>query len=103
MNTTVLFSSKNDDWETPQKLFDELNKEFRFTLDVAACTENAKCIDYYTKEIDGLSQKMGRRNMVQSAVWKKNRGMGKESLFICINKMYSCDATTCKNRHKMVS
>lgn len=57
MNTTVLFSSKNDDWETPQKLFDELNKEFRFTLDVAACTENAKCINYYTKEIDGLSQK----------------------------------------------
>lgn len=51
----VMFSSKTDLWETPQNLFDELNQEFNFTLDVCATPENAKCENYYTKEQDGLS------------------------------------------------
>ena len=50
----VLFSSKSDMWETPQALFDELNREFHFTLDVCATPENAKCEQFYTKEQDGL-------------------------------------------------
>ena len=44
------------DWETPQGLFDELNNEFAFDLDVCATPENAKCNNYYTPEIDGLKQ-----------------------------------------------
>ena len=28
-----MFSSKSDEWGTPQELFDELNKRFNFTLD----------------------------------------------------------------------
>lgn len=32
----------NDSWETPQKLFDKLNKEFNFTLDAAATGANVK-------------------------------------------------------------
>lgn len=56
MNTDVMFSSKTDLWETPQELFDELNHEFHFTLDVCALPENAKCSRYYTPEQDGLSQ-----------------------------------------------
>ena len=28
----VLFSSKSDEWETPQYLFDSLNAEFGFNL-----------------------------------------------------------------------
>lgn len=52
----VMFSSKSDLWETPQDLFDQLNKEFAFTLDVCALPENAKCADYYTPEQDGLKQ-----------------------------------------------
>ena len=39
----VHFSSKTPEWATPQDVFDELNKEFRFTLDPAATKENAKC------------------------------------------------------------
>ena len=27
MNTDLMFSSKTDNWATPQKYFDELNKE----------------------------------------------------------------------------
>src|SRR3990167_10382521 len=53
---SVHFSSKTDEWETPQAFFDELNKEFNFTTDVCATTENAKCFFYYDKEKDGLSQ-----------------------------------------------
>ncbi len=33
MNTELMFSSKSDEWETPQDLFDKLNEEFYFTLD----------------------------------------------------------------------
>ena len=51
-----LFSSATELWETPQKFFDELDKEFRFTIDVCAISENAKCERYYTPEQDGLKQ-----------------------------------------------
>ena len=51
-----LYSSKTDMWETPQELFDELDKEFQFDLDVCAIPENAKCKRYYTPEHDGLIQ-----------------------------------------------
>lgn len=49
-----MFSSSTDEWETPKDLFDRLNDEFRFTLDVCATAENAKCSRYFTKEQDGL-------------------------------------------------
>lgn len=51
-----MFSSKTPDWATPQLFFDELNKEFDFTLDPCASKENAKCKKFYTKEEDGLLQ-----------------------------------------------
>lgn len=56
MNNDLMFSSKTDLWSTPQDLFDKLNKEFDFTIDVAANKENAKCKKFYTKEEDGLSK-----------------------------------------------
>lgn len=52
----TMFSSKTDLWSTPQDLFDELDNEFHFTLDVCADEHNHKCGNYYTKEQDGLSQ-----------------------------------------------
>ena len=51
-----MFSSKTDLWSTPQAFFNELNKEFNFTLDPCANKENAKCEKYYTKEDNGLIQ-----------------------------------------------
>ena len=51
-----LFTSKSNEWSTPQSLFDELNSEFNFTLDPASTHENAKCEKYYTQEDDGLNQ-----------------------------------------------
>lgn len=51
-----MFSSKTDQWATPQDFFDILDKEFSFTLDPCADETNHKCNRYFTKEIDGLSQ-----------------------------------------------
>jgi len=51
-----LFSSKTVEWATPNSLFDELNEEFGFDLDVCATPENRKCERYFCKEQDGLAQ-----------------------------------------------
>ena len=56
MKTDVMFSSKTDQWATPQDFFDKLNKEFAFTLDPCADENNHKCCKYFTKEEDGLLQ-----------------------------------------------
>jgi site-specific DNA-methyltransferase (adenine-specific) len=56
MNTAVMFSSETDLWSTPQDFFDELDKEFNFTLDPCATSENAKCDKYYTVVENGLNQ-----------------------------------------------
>lgn len=52
----VHFSSKTDLWATPQALFDQLDREFGFTLDACATPDNAKCSMFYTREEDGLAQ-----------------------------------------------
>lgn len=52
----ILFSSKSEEWETPQNLFDELNKEFNFTIDVASSDNNYKVKKHYTKNDNGLLQ-----------------------------------------------
>ena len=52
----ALYSSKTDMWETPQDLFNELDKEFHFDLDVCATPENTKCKAFYTPDHDGLIQ-----------------------------------------------
>ena len=41
---------------TPQDFFDAVNRVFRFTLDVCALPENAKCAAYYTPDDDGLTR-----------------------------------------------
>jgi site-specific DNA-methyltransferase (adenine-specific) len=56
MITKGMLTSNRDSWETPQKLFDELNKEFNFTIDAAADAENHKCERYYTREESGLEK-----------------------------------------------
>lgn len=53
----VHFSSATDEWATPQDLFNELNSEFGFTLDVCASPDNAKCKRFFTRETNGLAQK----------------------------------------------
>ena len=56
IRTSGYLSSVRQDWATPQDLFDRLDAEFHFTLDVASSDENAKCADHYTAADDGLAQ-----------------------------------------------
>ena len=49
-------SSKSNEWETPKEFFEELDREFHFTLDPCCTKETAKCQTFFTKEDDGLSQ-----------------------------------------------
>lgn len=51
-----LYSSATPEWATPQKVFDDLNAEFGFTLDPCATPENAKCAKFFTRLDDGLKK-----------------------------------------------
>jgi phage N-6-adenine-methyltransferase len=53
----VHYKSLTTLWETPTRLFKKLDKEFRFTLDVCAIPENAKCNRFFSPEDDGLKQR----------------------------------------------
>lgn len=49
-------SNKTNVWATPEKLFQELNDEFNFTLDPCCTIENARCEKFFTEIEDGLIQ-----------------------------------------------
>lgn len=49
------FNRSKIEYETPPEIFDPLNKEFGFTLDVCADESNHKCSEYFTREQNGLA------------------------------------------------
>ena len=49
-------SSATDEWATPQEVFDALDREFGFTLDVCADNWNHKTKNYFDKATNGLLQ-----------------------------------------------
>ena len=68
MNTSKIGRVRNDgrwhsrgsDWATPQELFDTLDAEFHFTLDVCASDWNTKHDNYFTEKENGLTQNWGK-------------------------------------------
>ncbi len=50
---------KQDKWETPLSVFNQLNEEFGFTLDAAAEPNTALCDKYFTEQDDALTQDWG--------------------------------------------
>ena len=52
----AMVSSKSNEWVTPQFFFNELHKEFGFTLDPCSTHQNAKCKKHYTLVENGLLQ-----------------------------------------------
>jgi len=54
MINKALFTSDSAEWETPWDLYNKLDMEFGFTLDVCATSENAKFHILYTKQDDAL-------------------------------------------------
>ncbi len=63
----VHFSSKSDDWSTPQELFDKLHAIHKFTLDACAADDNKKCSYYFSKIDDGLRMNW----LTKGTVWMK--------------------------------
>lgn len=56
MNNDLFFSSKSDEYATPEDLYNKLNMKYKFTLDPCSTDDNHKCKKYYTIKEDGLSQ-----------------------------------------------
>ncbi len=56
MIAKTLYSSKHDDWGTPQVLFDRLHEIYDFQLDAAASPRNAKCPRFFTTKDDALTK-----------------------------------------------
>ena len=52
----VHYSSKSNEWNTPDDLYNKLEKEFNFTLDPCTNGENNKCDKFYTEKENGLIQ-----------------------------------------------
>ncbi len=53
----VHFSTKSEEWSTPQDLFDELNAIFHFDLDACATPDNAKCRRFFTRHDNAIAQR----------------------------------------------
>jgi len=51
----ALYSSRSEEWPTPEEFFRNLDIEFHFTLDPCATAQNGKCARFLTKSEDGLS------------------------------------------------
>jgi len=57
MNTELMFSSKTNEWSTPQSFFDSVRLEFwEFDLDPAADETNHKAARFFTIADDWLAQ-----------------------------------------------
>jgi site-specific DNA-methyltransferase (adenine-specific) len=70
-------------WETPQSLFDALYREFHFTIDVAANTENHKCVRYFTVETDAL-----RQNWSHDVFWLNPPYGRGQNVYAWVKKVY---------------
>lgn len=73
------YTSKTQEWATPQQVFDDLNAEFHFTLDPCCTHENAKCEKHYTIEDDGLTKSWGGSGILQSSL-QRSEALGQEVL-----------------------
>lgn len=47
--------SATERWHTPESLYMALDREFQFTIDVAADSDNAKCDRFLDREVDALA------------------------------------------------
>lgn len=69
MINKALYSSKNGSWETPRNLFDELNREFNFTLDACATAKKYKVPDLLHRGAGRTFPTVDGTCLVQSSVW----------------------------------
>jgi len=70
----TLFSSRSEEWPTPNSFFEVLDEEFAFTLDPCATPHNTKCRRYFTKRQNGLTQDWGRHRVFCNPPYGKTMG-----------------------------
>lgn len=51
--------NESNEYETPMKIFSELDEEFHFNLDPCSTDDNCKCERHFTIQDDGLKQDWG--------------------------------------------
>ena len=90
MNNELFFSSKSNEWTTPQSFFDELNDEFQFTLDPCADDINHKCDKYFTKETDGLLRDWAGECVFCNPPYGKEISKWVEKSFMEAKKPHTC-------------
>jgi site-specific DNA-methyltransferase (adenine-specific) len=66
-NNKVHFMSTNYEWETPDKVFEPLAKEFGIEFDVCATAANRKAKNFYSKEDNSLIKEW--QHTRSKAVW----------------------------------
>lgn len=54
-----MFTNNSNEWCTPRQLYDELNKQYHFDIDLASSDENHLCDHYFTKKNDALANEWG--------------------------------------------
>lgn len=54
---------QSDLWETPDYIFEPLNKKYQFTLDPCCIKENAKAENFFTPSEDGLNRSWGNHSV----------------------------------------
>lgn len=105
MINAAMFSSNTAEWATPQAFFDELNKEFDFTLDPCATPQNAKCARYFTKEVDGLKQSWRGERVYCNPPYGRDIGKWVEKAHneTLAGGYACCDVDTRPHRHAIFS
>lgn len=79
--TPLHFSSKTNEWATPNELYSKLNKEFNFTLDPCSTHENAKCDRHYTINEDGLAQSWANETVFMNPPYGREIGLWIEKAY----------------------
>lgn len=94
MNKEAMFSSKSDEWETPQDLFDKLDYEFDFDLDPCATKENHKCSTYFTKKQNGLTKDWAGHRVFCNPPYGRSIGEWVEKAYVSVRKTQPCRKQT---------
>lgn len=82
----TMMSSSNDDWGTPQELYDCLDKLFDLRLDVCANEKNAKTYYYFDEKNNGLKQRWFGNCFMNPPYSKPNKKENKPGLIHWIEK-----------------
>ena len=77
----------SDSYETPDEVYNWLNKYFKFHVDAFASRKNAKCKRYFTKKDNALGKKWGFKRKGNTHVFA-NPPYSRGNIYNCMKKAY---------------